>query len=196
MRNIPADIARCLSDGERFVYCFKFSNGERSLHLTSNDEPINLEDATYLPNSGLEVKMAIFNDSAQDLIEIAGIFEEGGITKFDDLGGYSAKIMIYFPAHKGLHHLVDYSASSFKFDDLRFTLILMPISAKLNQSLLFHFGNKCRANLGDSRCSVDLRAYPEHTDCDKSFRTCCIKFNNGVNFRGEPFIPNGSNFFE
>lgn len=25
--------------------------------------------------------------------------------------------------------------------------------------------------------------------CDKSFRTCCNKFNNAVNFRGEPSIP-------
>ena len=25
--------------------------------------------------------------------------------------------------------------------------------------------------------------------CDKNFITCCNKFNNGVNFRGEPLIP-------
>ncbi|WP_341756703.1 MULTISPECIES: DUF2163 domain-containing protein [unclassified Candidatus Tisiphia] len=25
--------------------------------------------------------------------------------------------------------------------------------------------------------------------CDKNFMTCCNKFNNAVNFRGEPFIP-------
>lgn len=25
--------------------------------------------------------------------------------------------------------------------------------------------------------------------CDKSFITCCNKFNNAVNFRGEPFVP-------
>lgn len=26
--------------------------------------------------------------------------------------------------------------------------------------------------------------------CDKKFSTCCNKFNNEINFRGEPFIPN------
>ncbi|XVN43247.1 MAG: phage BR0599 family protein [Candidatus Rickettsia vulgarisii] len=26
--------------------------------------------------------------------------------------------------------------------------------------------------------------------CDKKFITCCNKFNNAVNFRGEPLIPN------
>ena len=25
--------------------------------------------------------------------------------------------------------------------------------------------------------------------CDKKFITCCNKFNNAVNFRGEPLIP-------
>lgn len=25
--------------------------------------------------------------------------------------------------------------------------------------------------------------------CDKKFTTCCNKFNNAVNFRGEPLIP-------
>ena len=28
------------------------------------------------------------------------------------------------------------------------------------------------------------------TGCDKNFLTCCNKFNNAVNFRGEPLIPN------
>jgi hypothetical protein len=27
------------------------------------------------------------------------------------------------------------------------------------------------------------------SSCDKTFITCCNKFNNAVNFRGEPFIP-------
>ncbi|MGI4775414.1 MAG: DUF2163 domain-containing protein [Janthinobacterium lividum] len=31
--------------------------------------------------------------------------------------------------------------------------------------------------------------------CDKEFITCCNKFNNAVNFRGEPYIPK-SNFLE
>ncbi|AEV92286.1 MAG: phage BR0599 family protein [Rickettsia slovaca] len=25
--------------------------------------------------------------------------------------------------------------------------------------------------------------------CDKNFITCCNKFNNAINFRGEPLIP-------
>lgn len=28
------------------------------------------------------------------------------------------------------------------------------------------------------------------TGCDKNFITCCNKFNNAINFRGEPLIPN------
>ncbi len=29
------------------------------------------------------------------------------------------------------------------------------------------------------------------TSCDKKFITCCNRFNNALNFRGEPFIPEG-----
>jgi uncharacterized phage protein (TIGR02218 family) len=31
--------------------------------------------------------------------------------------------------------------------------------------------------------------------CDKVFNTCCHKFNNAVNFRGEPFIPKSINSY-
>ncbi len=31
--------------------------------------------------------------------------------------------------------------------------------------------------------------YSMKAGCDKTFTTCCTRFNNAVNFRGEPFIP-------
>jgi uncharacterized phage protein (TIGR02218 family) len=36
-------------------------------------------------------------------------------------------------------------------------------------------------NIGDT--------YEVTTGCDKEFKTCITKFNNAINFRGEPFVP-------
>ena len=55
--------------------------------------------------------------------------------------------------------------------------------------------------LGHSRTNIELnKLVPDvfannstyvilTAGCDKNFITCCNKFNNGVNFRGEPLIP-------
>ncbi len=43
-----------------------------------------------------------------------------------------------------------------------------------------------------------IRSYSQITliaGCDKKFITCCNKFHNAVNFRGEPFIPE-NNFLQ
>ncbi|EER22020.1 MULTISPECIES: hypothetical protein [spotted fever group] len=67
-----------------FVYCFqiKLASGEE-LNLTNSDHAIKSEER--LPNSGLDLKEAEFNDSAQNHIIIEGIFEENGITTTMDL---------------------------------------------------------------------------------------------------------------
>ncbi|AAY61607.1 unknown [Rickettsia felis URRWXCal2] len=69
-----------------FVYCFqiKLASGEE-LNLTNNDYAIKNEERVFLPNSGLDLKEAEFNDSAQNHIIIEGIFEENGITTAMDL---------------------------------------------------------------------------------------------------------------
>ena len=47
----------------------------------------------------------------------------------------------------------------------------------------------------------EKRAFTNHKlitlipGCDKNYRTCCYSFNNAVNFRGEPVIPD-SNIIE
>ncbi len=35
----------------------------------------------------------------------------------------------------------------------------------------------------------DAREVKIISGCDKNFITCCNKFNNAINFRGEPLIP-------
>ncbi|CEO17675.1 hypothetical protein RMONA_06595 [Rickettsia monacensis] len=79
-----------------FVYCFqiKLASGEE-LNLTNSDHAIKSEESVFLPNSGLDLKEAEFNDSAQNHIIIEGIFEENGITTTMDLNNAIVKIIIY-----------------------------------------------------------------------------------------------------
>jgi hypothetical protein len=191
MRNIPAHILELLKNNERFVYCFKISRGDRSIYLTSNDAPIGIDEVLYYHHSGLSVEKSIFNDNAQNYIEISGVFEDKGIKADEDLTGYNVDISIAFPNRAATHLLLSYFCSKIIKDGPRFTMYLWPITNKLGQSLLEIFGPTCRATFGDHKCSINKDLYPNGTYCDKSFRTCCNKFNNAVNFRGEPFIPEG-----
>lgn len=192
MRSMPNDITTLLGEGARFVYCFKLTKDDRILYLTSNDSQVTVEDITYQPYSGLFSSKSIFNDSAQNYVEITGIFEEKGIKIDDDLSGYIVEVLICFQEARIKYSLLTYFCSKFLRDGLKFTIYLQPMANKLQQTLLDSFGSTCRAQLGDHRCQVDKSAYPAETYCDKSFRTCCNKFNNAVNFRGEPFIPSVS----
>ncbi|KJW04331.1 phage conserved hypothetical BR0599 family protein [Rickettsia argasii T170-B] len=60
-----------------------------------------------------------------------------------------------------------------------------------------HFNSKVLSNFGDLIILEDI--IPDYVKdaeeikitagCDKNFITCCNKFNNAINFRGEPLIP-------
>ncbi len=49
-------------------------------------------------------------------------------------------------------------------------------------------GRECDAVLGDSRCRVDLSAFPGMS-CDRRWETCTSVFGNGLNFQGFPDVP-------
>jgi len=239
---------------ENFVYCFQIklaSGGE--LNLTNSDHFIRNEDIIFLPNSGLDLKEAEFNDSAQNHIIIEGIFEENGITAEVDLNNAIVKIIIY--TNGVFEHFITYYCCLYTKYDLSFKMYLKPETIKYNQSVINRYSKTCRANFGDSKCKIDKGLYtgiykikeilkeslriegldrengyynggqiifgdnrfnskvlssfgdlvilediiPDYVKdarevkitagCDKNFITCCNKFNNAINFRGEPLIP-------
>jgi len=188
MKQLSKEVMRLLKAMEQFVYCFNFC-GKRKFTLTSYSTKITAQDIIYLPHSGLSLTEAIFNDSAQDSIKISGIWEERGIKESDDITGYDVEISIYFLESSELYHLSQYICTSMIKDGLRFYLSLESVVTKLKQSVVEVYGAQCRANFGDARCGMDKSKYHIDVTCDKNFVTCCNKFNNAVNFRGEPFIP-------
>lgn len=70
----------------------------------------------------------------------------------------------------------------------RFTGELEGALAALDRVVGRTFGRDCDAQLGDSRCGVDLAGFPGK-DCDRRWATCVEVFGNGASFRGFPDIP-------
>jgi uncharacterized phage protein (TIGR02218 family) len=232
---------------------FHIKKGDsREYYLTSGANQEEYEGNLYLPYSGLSFVSGSFNDSAENLIVLHGVFEPLGINKNDNFIGASIKIMCL--QNNEVQHFVTYICTQHNINDLDFELHCESETIKYNRSLLQMFSKTCRANFGDHRCKVNKHYYAvtcnilscegnivgcdiinredgyftggKLTDsngreyrilvhvrrvieieissesnfsvgdqvtltptCDKNFRTCCYSFNNAVNFRGEPAIP-------
>lgn len=258
MRDIDlSNITENAADLQNICYCFEITSAKNTaLFLTSGRTEIKCREITYLPFSGVSMKEAVFNDSAQNYAYLHGIFEERGVSAKFDMTFAKVKILIY--ADSILQELVTMYCTEFIKNDLEFSIKLEPEVIKYNQSLLLTFSNSCRANFGDKKCKVDkqLVSYKSQIidisgviikceeiahesgyfkggqatvvseeghiytcrisshfltqieieewfvdkiklsqvitlipGCDKKFRTCCNKFDNALNFRGEPFVP-------
>ncbi len=194
MRNMDSRIITLLSKGEKFIYCFDISKGDGRILLTSCDKEIKIGNLSYAPFSGLRISEMIFNESGQDVIEVTGVFEDEGVGEADDFTDATFVIDLYFEKENLGYRLAEYICTRMKRYGLRFKLYLSSISLKLGRSVLESYSASCRANFCDNRCGIDERSYPNGTSCDKKFITCCNKFNNAINFRGEPFIPEGKNW--
>ena len=245
-------INEMISNGAKFVTCFQLElkNSQR-IYLTSSDRKILYKNICYLPNSGLAIESASFNDSAHNEIRIKGIFETGGIDKNLDLDGMNVRIFFHFPQKSLFLEWLMLSYGEIQYDGMSFVLILSPEIFKLHKSVLQNFGTTCRANFGDSQCKVqsleyaaiydvvsiekdivkisgctrpdgffnggkisfndgcgyEIKSHVNHSlvltkycmsiaptcvtlipSCDKNFITCCNRYKNAVNFRGEPKI--------
>ena len=225
------------------------------LKLNSSNQEIVANNEKFLPFSSLTLTKGEFNDSAENVINLTGIFEANGITRKMSLAGCKVKIFYYYDGV--IFPLVTYFITELAKNDLEFTLKCEPETVKYNQSLLLFYSKTCRANFGDGKCGIDISRYRKsyriqsiksriiivsdmelssgyynmgnalfctatgeninyriiahynnqvtleeevyedllkHKEvslepaCDKNFRTCCNKFNNAVNFRGEPTI--------
>ncbi len=172
-----------------FIHCFSFAlkSGHR-ICLASCNESLEIADTIYKPYSGLILDSFEFNDSAHNYIKIIGVFEENGIEENTELEGVEVGIFFYFSEKKLLLEWVTYAFCEIEHNGMRFTMTLASQIFKLQKGLLKSYSTSCRAVYGDDKCGVNTALYKEI--CDKSFATCCNRYNNAVNFRGEPFIPN------
>ncbi len=245
------------------IYLFEIflASGE-VLYLNSSGDDILLDHKKFSASSGLNITRGEFNDSAENIIEIHGIFSQKAISKKTSLNG--CKIKIYHYLNGKQSPLVTYFITEFQKNDLDFNIKCEPEVTKYNQSIVLLFSKTCRANFGDEKCGINIDLYKKKYQikslkdniiyftninqsngyynlgyvifknqldkwvkfkilshynnkietssnisndlmeqnyailvpaCDKTFITCCNKFNNAVNFRGEPTI-NEHNFLK
>ncbi len=66
---------------------------------------------------------------------------------------------------------------------------------KYEFKILSHLGNNIDVDLDTEFDFTKHKLVTLIPGCDKNYRTCCYSFNNAVNFRGEPVIPE-SNIIE
>jgi uncharacterized phage protein (TIGR02218 family) len=59
----------------------------------------------------------------------------------------------------------------------------------ISMKILLHFGNHIELDKAVPDHDIHYKNVLLNVGCDKKFLTCCNKFNNAVNFRGEPLIP-------
>lgn len=248
-------IGDMISEGHKFITCFDLVlNNKKVIYLNSSNNILVHDEISYLPNSGVVLSSAEFNDSAHNEIKLKGIFEKGGIEQNLNLDAAMIKIFFYFPQKSLFLSWLILECEKIEHDGMSFVLILKNQTMKLHQSVLQTFSTTCRANFGDKKCKIDINRYSEYYDvisiesnivktsgslkpdgfynggklvfqngfsydikthvknmlvltkncdanaplratlipsCDKKFVTCCNRYDNAVNFRGEPNIPFG-----
>ncbi len=175
---------------ESLVYLFHIkAKNVKEYHLTSASEAVSTGGAVYLPYSGLSLKSANFNDSAENYIILRGIFEESGIDAKSDLIGAEIKIMHF----KGevARHIVTYICSQYLRQDLEFEIKCESESIKYNQSLLQKFSRTCRASFGDDKCKIKLEDHAAQCEIVRvsgNVIHCNIPEHKGAQFKGGTMI--------
>jgi len=175
---------------ESLVYLFHIkAKNAKEYHLTSATSAVSTGGAMYLPYSGLALKLANFNDSAENYIILQGVFEERGIGQKTDLIGSEIKIM-HFKDNEA-RHIVTYICTQYLRQDLKFEIKCESEAIKYNQSLLQKFSKTCRANFGDDKCKIKLEEYAEQCDIVQvsgNVVHCNIQEHKGAYFKGGTMI--------
>lgn len=235
--------------------------------LTDHDTDLVVQGILYKSAVGYTPTAIQSNDNLSvNNIDVEGILAVAGVGRDDIAGGLFdyARVFVfevnYNHLSQGILPLVTGFWGESKLQENKYTTEFRSLSQALQQTLGELYSITCRANLGDSRCSVNLSSltvtgevieatnkstfsaatfdqdngyfqyglltwltgdnatYPMevktfntggyfqlvqpmpntiqigdtfqvYAGCDKTLSTCKAKFNNVVNFRGEPFVP-------
>lgn len=257
-----ADLA--IADVASLALCWRLERSDGAgIALTGHDETIVRDGDRYEPSLGIvpaSVSRGLGLDAQAG--EISGGLGAGSLDEEDLASGRwdGARAVLTALDWSDLNgdatELVHGQIGSVRTEDSGFSAELNGASALLDRPVCPSTSPQCRADLGDDRCSVDLRGRTRRmsvlasdageltldgpvdesvllgrlrylsgancglstvivavaggqvhlrdlprltvepgcrvelrTGCDKTFATCCVRFGNAVNFRGEPHLP-------
>lgn len=163
------------------------------LGLTELDRPLVFENIYYHSAAGYtSTAVQTSSQLAVGTVEIEGILSVIGVTAAQIAEGVfdHARIEIfevnYEDFSQGKLSLLHGYWGETRVQGGRYTTEFRSLAHRLQQPFGQYYTPTCRAQLGDARCQASLDKY---TECDKQLSTCREKFNNVLNFRGEPFVP-------
>lgn len=175
------------------IYCFDFklANSEK-IFLTSFEDKVEFSDKSYLPHSAIGFKGFLRQVNLEDVVIIKGIWEENGIVKTLNLENSELNITALLWGQKtSAISLSKYHFNAMKEREDGFEITYLGQLSKYRTNNTNFYSKLCRAEFGGKECGVHSLQLPQGTNCDKKFITCCKVYDNAVNFRGEPFIPEG-----
>ncbi len=274
MKTISAGLAAHIA-GEvmTLATCLKLKRRDGTIFgFTDHDAAIVFDSITYQPTSGFTPSAVASSASlAVDNVEVEGILTSDLIREQDlraglyDFAEIDMFLVNYADLSQGVLNLKTGWLGEVTLRGGQFTAEVRGLSQKLSQTMGELFSASCRAQLGDSRCTVNLASHTvtgtitsvvgstsefidsartddsgmftfgvitftsganedlsmevkEHyyttgvggrftlampmpyaievgdsyslvKGCDKTLETCFARFNNVLNFRGEPFVP-------
>ena len=196
MRTIPTELAARIESGAaRLCHAWLLRRADGvELGFTDHDRDLTVGDVVCRAASGWTAGAA---DSAVGLspgsAAVAGALDGAAVTDADVEAG------LYDGASVALWR-VDWDRPDLRVrlwtatlarirrEGAGFTAELEGPLAALERVVGRTYGRDCDALLGDSRCRVDLNAFPGAV-CDKRWATCLGTFSNAANFQGFPDIP-------
>lgn len=196
MRDVPLEMAARLESGAAGlcdVWILERDDGLR-LGFTDHDRDLVIEEVVCQAASGWTAGAA---DGAIGLgagsLSAAGGLDDDAITEADIAAGLydGAEVSLWRVDWARPDLRVQLSVArlaKIRREGEAFIAELVGSMSKLERVVGRTLGRSCDAVLGDSRCGLDLTAFPDAV-CDKRFGTCVGTFANGLNFQGFPDMP-------
>lgn len=149
--------------------CWKLVRDDGTiLTFTDHDEQLSFDAdglgvLTYLPNASFSRSAVSTVDNLKvDEVDIAGVFDSSSITESDLLAGKydDAEVKIFIvnwaDPTQGLVKLRRGFLGEIEMDDFGYTAELLGLALPLQRNIVELVSPRCLAELGDSRCQVDL----------------------------------------
>ncbi len=187
LRNLPSGLQDHLdNETTTMANCWKIvRNDGVAFRFTDADIPVHLGDGEYTPmDSGKASAIENMTDISASNLTVQQILGSDHIT-IDDLNAGlfdGAKVEIYWvnykdPGQGTITLFVGYFGEVKMRDDIDFEVELKSLSTKLEQTIGRQYTQQCDANLGDSRCGVDITNYTESAQVDAVVTNKKIIFN-------------------
>ena len=196
MRNLSPEFKEHLS-GSATTLCWLWKLTRRDglvLGFTDHDRPLTLEGVTYESRSSLIPSETDHRlGFAADNSAVQGVLDSERITAKDIIDGlYEQAILETYRVNwrepEQRVHMSTGRLGGIRQNGETFEAEWTGQSVLLDRSVGRVFSKLCDAELGDSRCGLNIDDFPEGTMCPSTFQACRNQFNNVLNYRGFPFL--------